>query len=185
MSQAPGLSGMPDLGHCSSAATSASCASSSAVPTSRTIRIRPPISFACSILKTASMARCVSVAVTGYRLTLLVPMPQAGSDLGRLQLAGLVAHFLAGTGDLTDFGFALPARHMLAMQLHEAAGAFDHRLLRRHVEDGIAADHLLGLGERPVHHRDLAAGEPDPCAIRRGEQAPGLDHDATLLRAFL
>ena len=32
MSQAPGLSGMPDFGHCSSAATSASCASSSATP---------------------------------------------------------------------------------------------------------------------------------------------------------
>ena len=32
MSQAPGLSGTPDCGHCSSAATSASCASSSAMP---------------------------------------------------------------------------------------------------------------------------------------------------------
>ncbi len=34
----PGLSGTPSLGHCSSAATSASCASSSAIPTSRTRR---------------------------------------------------------------------------------------------------------------------------------------------------
>jgi len=38
ISQAPGFSGMPAAGHCSSAATSASCARSSARPTSRTIR---------------------------------------------------------------------------------------------------------------------------------------------------
>src|SRR5262245_22803153 len=157
MSQAPGLSGMPEFGHCSSAATSASCASSSAVPISRTIRIRPPTSFACSILKTASMARCVSVAVTGYRLTLLLARPQAGSDLRGVRLASLVAHLFTMTRDLTDFGFALPARQMLAMQLHEAGGAADHCLLRRHIKNCIAADHLLGLGEGTVHHRDLAA----------------------------
>ena len=40
----PGLSGTPVAGHCSSAATSASCARSSASPTSRTIRASPPIS---------------------------------------------------------------------------------------------------------------------------------------------
>src|SRR5262249_1911154 len=155
------LSGMPDLGHCSSAATSASCASSSAVPISRTIRIRPPISFACSILKTASMARCVSVAVTGYRLTPLLPMPQAASDHRGVHLAGLVAQLFTRTGDLTDFGFALPARQMLSMQFHEAGGAFDHCLLGRHVENRIAADHFFGLGKWAVHHRDLAPGEPD------------------------
>ena len=43
ISHAPGLSGTPDSGHCSSAATSASCASSSARPTSRTMRVRPAI----------------------------------------------------------------------------------------------------------------------------------------------
>src|SRR5258706_5024770 len=68
ISQAPGLSGMPDFGHCSSAATRASCARSSATPTSRTIRARPAISLGDSILQTASIARlieplieCVSV----------------------------------------------------------------------------------------------------------------------------
>ena len=45
ISQAPGLSGTPARGHCSSAATSASCASSSARPTSRTMRARPAISL--------------------------------------------------------------------------------------------------------------------------------------------
>jgi len=62
-SHAPGLSGIPDLGHCSSAATSASWASSSATPTSRTMRVREAMGLACSILNTASMARLVSVAV--------------------------------------------------------------------------------------------------------------------------
>ena len=57
ISQAPGLSGTPVSGHCSSAATSASCASSSARPTSRTIRARLAISLADSIRQTASIAR--------------------------------------------------------------------------------------------------------------------------------
>ena len=64
MSQAPGLSGTPDSGHCSSAATRASCASSSATPTSRTMRARPAISLGDSIRKTAWIARCVSETVT-------------------------------------------------------------------------------------------------------------------------
>src|SRR5258707_7708741 len=64
MSQAPGLSGTPESGHCSSAATRASWARSSATPTSRTIRVRPAMSLGDSILQTASIARCVSVAVT-------------------------------------------------------------------------------------------------------------------------
>ena len=53
-----------DSGDCSSATTSASCASSSATPTSRTIRARPAINLGDSIRKTASMARCVADAVT-------------------------------------------------------------------------------------------------------------------------
>src|SRR5229473_1356206 len=64
ISQAPGLSGIPDSGHCSSAATRASCARSSATLISRTIRARPAISLGDSILQTASIVRCVSVAVT-------------------------------------------------------------------------------------------------------------------------
>ncbi|TWH03393.1 hypothetical protein L613_008100000160 [Pseudoxanthomonas taiwanensis J19] len=60
ISQAPGLSGTPSAGHFSSAATSASWASSSARPTSRTIRVRPPITRADSIRQTASMVRAMS-----------------------------------------------------------------------------------------------------------------------------
>ena len=78
ISQAPGLSGMPDSGHCSSAATRASCASSSARPTSRTIRARPAMIRADSILQTASIARCVWVAVTATHHTIFNPPVQAG-----------------------------------------------------------------------------------------------------------
>ena len=67
MSQAPGLSGMPDSGHCWSAATSASWARSSARPTSRTDRASPAMSRADSIRQTASIARCASEAVTEGR----------------------------------------------------------------------------------------------------------------------
>src|SRR5439155_1277230 len=45
MSQAPGRSGTPWAGHCSSAATRASCASSSAVPMSPTTRVSPAASL--------------------------------------------------------------------------------------------------------------------------------------------
>ncbi len=69
VSHAPGLSGTPVSGQRSSATTSASCASSSASPTSRTTRASEAMSFADSILQTASMARCVSAAVTGTHHT--------------------------------------------------------------------------------------------------------------------
>src|SRR5882724_11228816 len=94
MSQAPGLSGTPDFGHCSSAATRASCARSSARPTSRTIRARPAMSLADSILQTASIARCVSVAVTCYRSHHLQSV-SATPSAPRLGLAGPPLQFLA------------------------------------------------------------------------------------------
>src|SRR5437773_4882030 len=64
MSQAPGLSGPPVPGQVSSAATRASCASSSARPTSRTLRASAAITLADSILQTASIALWVADAVT-------------------------------------------------------------------------------------------------------------------------
>ena len=60
MSQAPGLAGMPSDGHCSSAATRASWASSSASPTSRTSPVRPAMILADSSRHTASIARCAA-----------------------------------------------------------------------------------------------------------------------------
>src|SRR4051812_31083081 len=64
VSHAPGLSGMPDSGQRSSAATRASCANSSARPTSRTIRATAAITLADSMRKTASIWRCAAEGVT-------------------------------------------------------------------------------------------------------------------------
>src|SRR5260370_35622669 len=68
---------MAEDGHCWSAATRASCVSSWARPTSRTIRARPAMILADSILQTASMALCVSVAVTATHHTIFKPLVQA------------------------------------------------------------------------------------------------------------
>src|SRR5215472_2813642 len=56
ISHAPGLRGMPSVGHCSRAAMSASFARSSARPRSRTMRATPAMTRADSILQTASIA---------------------------------------------------------------------------------------------------------------------------------
>src|SRR6185369_15825761 len=97
ISQAPGLSGMPVSGQRSSAVTSASWASSSASPTSRTIRARPAISRADSILQTASIARRASVSVTATdirspTLLLLDRGAHGGGVDGLLHFGGEVRH---------------------------------------------------------------------------------------------
>ncbi len=73
----PGCRARPTRGQRSSAATSASCASSSARPTSRTMRARPAMSRADSMRQTASIARWVSAAATAADHTTPVARPQA------------------------------------------------------------------------------------------------------------
>src|SRR5437660_12763024 len=91
INHAPGLSGIPDSGHCSSAATSASCARSSATATSRTMRVSPAINRADSIRQTASMARCVADDVTRLIPRALLAQPLVGlAQLGRQLLAEVV-----------------------------------------------------------------------------------------------
>ena len=60
ISQAAGPSGTPWTGHCSSAITRASWASSSAAPTSPVIRASAAIRRGDSIRQTASIAACVA-----------------------------------------------------------------------------------------------------------------------------
>ena len=67
ISHAPGLRGTPSAGHCSSAATSASCASSSATPTSRTSLVSPAMSRA-RLDPPGSLDRAVGVSGHGPRL---------------------------------------------------------------------------------------------------------------------
>ena len=132
MSQAPGLSGMPDSGHCSSAATRASCASSSARPTSRTMRVSPAMMRADSILQTASMARWVSVDVTATHHTIFNRLVQAGlSLLGHSPSRELLSFGseVFRPQDLANFGFALPPRPVFLVKFHEAQSSLERLFL--------------------------------------------------------
>lgn len=77
ISHAPGLSGTPVSGQRSRAATSASCASSSARPTSRTRRATPAMTLAASIRQTASIARWVAASAVIRRASRRAPCTPA------------------------------------------------------------------------------------------------------------
>ena len=66
VSHPPGFGGMPAAGHCSSAARTASCAASSARPTSPVMRASVAITRADSIRQIASIAAGVATATEGY-----------------------------------------------------------------------------------------------------------------------
>ena len=86
ISQAPGLRGTPSTGQCLSAATSASCANSSARPTSRRTRVRPAMILARSIRQTVFDGVVRVGSRHGYRLVHLEPAAQgqaAVSQAGR------------------------------------------------------------------------------------------------------
>src|SRR5256885_3090611 len=180
ISQAPGLVGMPDTGHCSSAATRASWASSSATPTSRTMWARPAISRADSIRQTASIVRWVSDVSGpggGLRLQALVLLPQ----LGCVRLSEVV-----GLDHLPDLDLERTKAPLQFRCLLAASGPgsplepFDRLFLRLHLPQPVAGDQFLGLGKRPIDHRRLAAGEPDARAFRARVQAVGREHHAGL-----
>src|SRR2546421_8557700 len=117
MSQAPGLSGTPDSGHCASGATRASCASSSATPTLRTIRARPAMSLADSIRQTASIARCVSVAVTPTdHIIFQSPSASRGTATAALSLRRLLDLRAQALLLLSEFG----------SELRTKIGGFEH-----------------------------------------------------------
>src|SRR3954451_19272597 len=172
ISHAPGFSGIFDSGHCSSAATSTSCARSSASPISFTIRISPAMSLGDSILQTVSIVRCISVAITAtdhttsyfFNATRVVPSSVTFMRLvlgsGPPQLAFRRVH-------LPNLGLALPARPVLLMKLHEPDRRLDRFFLGFQVKLRVAAYDLLGLGERSVTHGDLSAGKP-PTGARCG-----------------
>src|SRR5690349_17660861 len=127
ISQAPGLSGTPASGHFSSAATSASWARSSARPTSPTIRARPATRRADSIRQTASIARVASV------------------KLAAEVLADGVLHVLREVLHLED-----PPHLDPAVLGRAAACPLQRLLLRAGLDQPVAADDLLGLGEGSV-----------------------------------
>src|SRR3984893_2697558 len=65
---------------------------------------------------------------------------------------------------LTNLGLALPARPVFLVKFHEADRRFDRLFLRFQLKLRIAADNLLGLGERPVGHAHPCPGKPDASA---------------------
>src|SRR2546425_4481148 len=190
ISHAPGLSGTPASGHCSSAATRASCANSSARPTSRTIRARPAMILADSILQTASMARCVSVTVTATHHTIFNPSAQVeaprlllrGHPYGRALLS--LRRKVFRPEDLANFGLALPARPVFPVKFHEAQRSFDRLFFRLQLKDRIPADDFLGLGEGPVDRGYLPSRKPDARARRGWGQPAACDHRAGFDRLF-
>src|SRR6266567_8024226 len=151
ISQAPGPSGTPWTGHCSSAITRASCASSSAAPTSPVMRARPAMRRGDSIRQTASIAERVASWL---------------STVG-------------GPHHLKDVGLPFPAGPYVPVQFDEAGGPLDGFFLGPQVVQGVA-DQLLGLGERAVGHGHLATGQRDPGAGRAGQQPGGVQQDAGL-----
>src|SRR5207253_3644443 len=129
---APGFSGTPEVGHCSSAATRASCASSSAVPMSPTRRASPAMSRADSIRQIASIVRCAS-------MTAALPRPGPSSAFAlRGSMARAPLHAL-GLEDLTDLvGTGVERR---------ALEPFESLVHRAHLPEPVPRDKLLGRSE--------------------------------------
>src|SRR6185312_17371886 len=80
--------------------------------------------------------------------------------------------------NLTNFGFALPARPVFLVQLHEVYCRLDGLLFRFELELRVSADNLLGLSERAIEQGDLTSGKPDARAHRSWRQPAGIKHPA-------
>src|SRR2546423_662555 len=109
INQGPGLSGTPEVGHCSSAATSASCASSSAVPMSPTRRLSRAMSRGDSIRQIASIARCAGST----------SRPLVLRDLAHLEgpaVVGRPLEPLEGLIDRAHFPEPVPGHELLALR---------------------------------------------------------------------
>src|SRR5262245_23650583 len=119
VSQAPGLAGIPWVGHCSSAMTRASWASSSAIPTSPTSRANPATTRPDSMRHTASTARRVADCVAG-----------SAASMPPIQPPPLRSREVLRSEHLQHVGLAFPAGPQVAVQAHEAGGPFDRLLLR-------------------------------------------------------
>ncbi len=170
ISQAPGLRGTPSVGHCSSAATSASCARSSARPTSRVIRASAAISFGDSIFQTASIVLEMSgesnhLQAYRYFLPNLSSKPAAAACTS------------AGKSSISW----MPRTSMISPLRHRRAlGPLDGFFLRLDLDHPVAADAFLGFGEWTVGDLGLAAVVADAHAGGRRLQAVEAEQDAGL-----
>src|SRR2546425_3559547 len=173
ISHAAGLRGTPVSGHCSSAATSASWAMSSATPTSPTDRASPAMSRAASIRHTASISRrTVSAVVMAFRALKcgrLDPGRFGGADLGwDIRLPG----------DLAQLDKGVTAERAALRPLHRL-------VLRGAVDDPEPAHDLLGLGERTVLDGGHGAVEVDASTAVWREQAVDREQDTRLAQLLV
>src|SRR5207247_721487 len=157
MSHAPGFSGTPETGHCSRAATRASCASSSAVAKSPTMRTSPAMSRADSMRQIASIARCASVEAV---------LVMARAPLHALELE-----------DLAD----LEGAAIVGCPLQPLEGLVQ----RAHLPQPVPGDQLLGLSERPVDDGALLAVKSNAPALRARVKPAGLEHHPRLDQLFV
>ena len=187
ISHAPGLRGMPSAGHCSSAATSASCARSSARPTSRVMRASAAISFGDSIFQTASIAALRefvrrfqgsmgsrrSKATFCWVTSVSTRNPTEPNHLELWNLwnfwncRGL--YFVPKLFEARGCGLHVGGEVLHLVDLahfddlvvghRRALGPLDGFFLRLDLDHPVAADAFLRLGERTVGDLGLAAGD--------------------------
>src|SRR5882757_228297 len=160
ISQAPGFSGTPVVGHCSRAANRASWVNSSASGTSRSILARLVLSRGCSMRQTARIARWTSATVMAADCTGGTPASRAGEG------AKLARPF--------------PTRHEVLVELHELLGGRQGLFLAWQLEDRVAANDLLGLHERAVDDAELPVDDPHLCARGERHQPAAVEHAAGL-----
>src|SRR6185312_3420305 len=139
-----------------------------------------------SALHAAHFALFLLPTKTARYVSLIVCLPDWGEwsvlatlqcvEAGRrlLNIRRKIGHLLhlANFDDLVVRSGALP-------------GPFDRLLFRLHLDHPVAADHLLGLGERPVGHDGLAAGEGDARTHRRRVQPVERHQYARLLQRLI
>src|SRR4051794_15328401 len=180
ISQPAGFGGTPVRGQVSSAATRASCACSSAHPTSPVSLARPAIRRADSIRHTASPVRgvvsCPVLTIGGPATRDAAAGSPYGDPAAEVGTSGRRGEVLRAE-HLEHVRRALPLRPHLPVQVEEAGRPLDGLLLGADLVDGVADD-LLGLGEGPVADEQVAAADLQPAAGRARREAGGVEQGA-------
>ena len=172
ISHAPGFAGMPVVGHCSSAATSASCARSSASSTSRVIRVRAPTRRADSARHAAMMAS-VGSSATG----LLPARGQRSERRFRRRAPPGRRRSGAGSRPTVTSGQCFACRSANSCWSATASSRVAYSMMRP------AADDLLGLGVRPVDPGDLALADDEVDGVLGAVEPAAVEEDARWRRA--
>src|SRR5262245_27758428 len=176
ISQAPGFSGTPVFGHSARATTSASCASSSARSTLRTMRARPAMSLARSMRKVASTALCVAAwSVSPAVVTLAFSASAAGETSQPVRRSSLTNQptkaelrpTVSGDAELSAFA-GTGRRELLGRR---EIGQIRHLVERPDLDLARAVRHGIGAARDPGHGLVHVLDLPDREA---GDQLAGL-----------